>query len=173
MSSSEQARGPGEVTAAGPSAVLLVLRTVLGGVFLLAAYQKLFSGPNASQNFLEAIQAFRVVSNDGLLKFGTFAFPWTELVCGLALIWGIWTRAAGLVLALLLAFFIALLVSAIERGMAGKPCACFGNFHLICQGAVGWCKVVEDIGLLVLAVALQSYGGGRFAVGRVLGPAWD
>lgn len=175
MNSSVPPHGPsaGEVSAPGPSALLLLLRLALGSAFLLAAYEKLFSGQYASQNFLEAIQAFQVVSGDELLKFGAFAFPWTELVCGTALIAGIWTRAAGLVLALLLALFIAVLVSAIERGMAGKACSCFGHFHLICQGAVGWCKVVENTGLLLLATALQSFGGGRFALSRLLGPSWN
>jgi uncharacterized membrane protein YphA (DoxX/SURF4 family) len=157
------------------SVALLVLRCALGGIFIVAAYFKLFQSalagglPQTSpQSFLEAMQAFKIVQNDQLLLLATFWLPWIELVCGVALILGLWTRAAALILGLLLAFFIALIISSIERGMANIKCGCFGSYKLICEGTVNWCKVGENSGMLLVAMILHTCGSGLFGVDGLL-----
>ena len=165
----------GSVGGIGPSLVLLVLRVGLGGIFLVAAYFKLFQSgfagglPESSpQTFLEAIQAFKVVNDDRLVTLAAFWIPWTEVVCGVALVLGLWTRAASLILGLLLTFFIALIVSSIGRNMGGIKCGCFGSYQLLCQGTVNWCKVGENSGLLLVAMALNTYGAGVLSLDAAL-----
>jgi uncharacterized membrane protein YphA (DoxX/SURF4 family) len=159
------------------SGVLLILRVAVGGLFLLAAYQKLFSGPFASQNFYESVRAFKVVQDVELMRLATFMIPWVELFAGLALIAGLWTRAAGLVISLLLTMFIAGIVSVVVRNM-DVDCSCFGKYKLLCGNKaielfkdtkpMGWCKVWEDAALLVGAVALWVYGGGWISMDQAL-----
>ena len=159
------------------SGVVLVLRLALGGLFVLAAYQKLFAGPFASQNFSESIRAFRVVEDMELVRLATFMIPWVELFAGLALIAGLWTRGAALTVGLLLTVFIAGIVSVELRGLVAD-CSCFGKYKLLCGNdaielfkpprtkPVGWCKVGEDAVMVLMATALCTYGGGWVALDR-------
>jgi uncharacterized membrane protein YphA (DoxX/SURF4 family) len=175
----------GEVTSLPLSGVLLVLRIGLGGLFLFAAYQKLFASPFSHQNFMEAILAFRVIPNrsewDWLLMTGTYGIPWIELLAGLALVLGVWTRAAALVIGVLLMVFIAGIVSVVTRGF-DVDCSCFGQYKLLCGNKalpealavlreappVGWCKVGEDALMALAAAALWTWGGGRLALDATL-----
>jgi uncharacterized membrane protein YphA (DoxX/SURF4 family) len=158
------------------SVPLLILRVGLGGVFLVAAYFKLFQSafsgsghPEFSpQSFMEAIQAFKIIGDDRLLLLATFWVPWTELVCGVALVLGLWTRAASLILGLLLAVFIALIASSILRNMGSIKCGCFGNYKLFCEGTVNWCKVGENSVLLLVAMTLNVCGGGLLGLDGLL-----
>jgi uncharacterized membrane protein YphA (DoxX/SURF4 family) len=165
------------------SSVLLALRLGLGGLFVVAAYQKLFASRFSSQTFFESVRAFQVVENLELARYATFMIPWVELFAGVALILGLWTRAASVVIGLLLTVFIAGIVSVTLRELA-VDCSCFGKFKLLCgievkvlQGGVakwfatpvGWCKVWEDAVMVLGAAALWTYGGGRAALDRVLG----
>jgi uncharacterized membrane protein YphA (DoxX/SURF4 family) len=159
------------------SGVLLVLRAVLGGLFVLAAYQKLFASPFSSQSFYEAVSAFKVTDDIEQKRLATFIIPWIELFSGLALIAGLWTRAAAVVINLLLAVFIAGIVSVTLRGLS-VDCSCFGNFKLLCGNdaidlfkgtkPVGWCKVGEDAAMLLMGAALWVYGGGWISLDEAL-----
>jgi uncharacterized membrane protein YphA (DoxX/SURF4 family) len=176
---------PWGVSDAPRSAATLVLRLGLGGLFLFAAYQKLFASPFSHQNFYEAIRAFRVVPAtadwDWLLVAATFIIPWVELVAGVALVLGLWTRSAALVIGLLLMVFIAGIVSVTLRKWHAD-CSCFGQYKLLCGNkalpqalavfrdapAVGWCKVVEDGAMVLAAAAAWTWGGGLISLDRAL-----
>jgi uncharacterized membrane protein YphA (DoxX/SURF4 family) len=82
--------------------------------------------------------------------------PWTEALCAVLLIVGLWTRAAAALIAAMATLFTVLVISLIMRDMLHVKCGCFGDRGLICAGGVGWCKVFEN-GLLIasgLALAL-------------------
>ena len=83
--------------------VCVPLRLVLGGLFVFAAYNKLIpqgegatsSGP---QGFAWTIQAFKLGLPDWFVRFSTFTTPWIEVVAGVLLIIGVWTRGAAMVI---------------------------------------------------------------------------
>jgi len=145
------------------SLILLTLRVLLGGIFCFAATLKLLD----PQSFSEAIQAFRTFQSDELVLMGTHTLPWVEMFAGAALMLGLWTREAALIIAMLLLVFIGVIVNAIHLGLEGIPCSCFGYWHLICRGGVGWCKVWENSGLTAIAAGLAFAGGGKLALERV------
>ena len=142
------------------SFVILALRVVLGGIFLWAGCVKT-SDP---QSFLEAIRAFRIVQSNDLQVVATYAMPAVEALAGIALILGFWSRAAAVVIVLLLLTFIGAVISAISRGLDNIPCSCFGYWHLYCEGVVGWCKVFENSVLTTIGLVLAVLGGGRLAL---------
>ncbi|MBL9032709.1 MAG: DoxX family protein [Phycisphaerae bacterium] len=148
------------------SVAALVLRVVLGGVFIFAASIKL----GDPQGVSEGIQAFRVPGMpDHLIILGSYVLPWTELFAGVALVLGLWTRASALAIAAMLALFIAMVYSIIAREIHAE-CGCFGKFRLLCEAKkMGWCKVVENSTMLAMALSLVAFGGGRFGLDRVLG----
>ena len=140
----------------------LPLRLALGGLFCLAAVSKL----QDPQTFAEAIKAFQVVDHvrlGHLVATAAFVIPWVELVAGVMLILGLWTRAASLTIGLALLAFIAGLVSVIARGLDAS-CACFGNLNLFCGKAVGACQVIRNTVMLLPAFYLAWRGSGRLCL---------
>src|SRR5688572_7807323 len=123
-------------------------RLALGGIFAAAAWYKLRPSkgpmsPIGPHDFAFAIKAFKLGLPDAVVRFTAFAVPWTEAVAALFLIFGLFTRAAAWLIGLMLGAFTLLIVSAILRGLNVK-CGCFGDSGLVCPGAAGWCKVIEN-----------------------------
>jgi uncharacterized membrane protein YphA (DoxX/SURF4 family) len=141
------------------SLVALLLRIGLGGLFLLAAFYKL----RDPMTFAEAVMAYRMGLPDALTQLATYAVPWTEVFCGVALVLGLWTRAAAAVFIALIGVFLVGIISVIARDL-NITCGCFGKFKLYCEGPVGWCKVGENLALSALAGVLLVCGGGRISL---------
>ena len=99
----------------------LVVRTQigLGAVFIAAALPKLKDPPTFAHN----VWAYHLLP-DGLVNLQALLLPGVELVAGLALVVGLWPRAASLVCVAMLAMFMAALGLALA---AGNPviCSCF------------------------------------------------
>lgn len=125
----------------------------LGAVFLWAAWKKIapLGSPNPPQVFASSITAYKLGFPDWLVTFSTFAVPWTELLAGVALILGLWTRAAAGIIVAMLLLFIGLGISALVRGLEIK-CGCFGDGTLFCTGGLGWCHIRENLFLTSLGV---------------------
>jgi len=151
----------GVARSAAYAPVALALRLALGGLFIAAAYFKL----RDPLTFAEAIMAYRMGLPDALTQLATYAVPWTELFCAVALVLGLWTRAAAAVFIALIGVFLVGIVSVIARDL-NITCGCFGKFKLYCDGAVGWCKVRENLVLAAGAMVLVAWGGGRASLDR-------
>lgn len=161
---SDQSNGSAGSCAAGaPGAmgwVCVPLRLVLGGLFAFAAFNKLVpkgegatsSGP---QGFAWTIQAFKLGLPEWFVRFATFTTPWIEIVAGVLLILGIWTRGAALVIGGLLGVFIVLLLSVIVRDL-NVDCGCFGDLSPFCPHRVGWCHIAQDVGMLAAAGLIMA-----------------
>jgi putative oxidoreductase len=95
------------------------VQIALGVFFVAAALPKLVDPPS----FAHMVYNYRLVPG-AFVNLMALVMPWLELLAGLALILGIWTRAsAGLVGALLLVFIAAISVN-LARGNA-IDCGCF------------------------------------------------
>lgn len=143
--------------------IVLVVRVLLGGLFIFAAVMKL-SSPAA---FALSVAHFKIIPEhaDHLTKLAAYAVPWIEAVCGLSLVLGLWARSAALVLTLLLAGFIAMIASTIYRDL-NVSCSCFGKFEFPCSGPVGWCHIARNGVLLALALLVVWRGPGSLAIDR-------
>jgi uncharacterized membrane protein YphA (DoxX/SURF4 family) len=145
--------------------VITPLRVALGALFVFAATQKL----KDPQLFADSVKAFKVFDLDTqshMVVLATFASPWLEAACGVLLILGLWTRAAGLALsALLLAFTIAI-VSVLQRDL-DVTCGCFGKYEWPCKGDVSLCQVARNAGLLLVSLLITWRGPGPLALDRL------
>jgi len=102
-------------------AVVLVLRVVLGAVFVYAAWAKL---RQPWELFAMSIDAYKVLPYWAVLVVAR-TLPWAELAIGLALMVGRWLRVwAGAASLLLLVFFV-LMVRTYVMGLK-IDCGCFG-----------------------------------------------
>src|SRR5690606_1335954 len=115
------------------------------------AGERIEAGP---QNFALAIKAFKLGLPDWFVKFSAFAVPWTEAICGVLVILGLFTRAATTVIALMLVLFIALIADAMRRGLNLAHCGCFGEQGLICKSGDLPCHIVENLVMLAACLAI-------------------
>jgi len=150
------------------------LRVGLGAIFLAAAWFKLRPPVNAlalsgPQDFSNSIKAFKLGLPDFAVRLATSAVPWTEALCGALLVIGLWTRAAAALIAAMTTLFTALVISLIARDMLHVKCGCFGDRGLVCPGAAGWCKVVENGVMIAAAFALAMTRTHVLSADRLLG----
>jgi putative oxidoreductase len=138
----------------------LAARVALGGMFAFAAYNKLAN----PQEFAFSVKAFKILP-DHLAVLATFVLPWLEMICGVLLIGGVWTRAAALVGVGQLALFIGGIISVLERGLNVK-CGCFGKYDLFCSGPLGWCNVGQNAMFVAIGLVILATGPGRLALSR-------
>jgi len=102
-------------------ALALLLRLYLGGVFIAACWYKI-AEPDA---FALSIATYDILPL-GLINAMAITLPWIELVCGVCLILGWWTRAAALAVAGMMVMFIVALASALARDLQ-LSCGCFAS----------------------------------------------
>jgi putative oxidoreductase len=139
-----------------------VLRVALGGFFLYASMSKI---PYPAQ-FAEATAGYRLVPY-WLLNPGAIVLPWIEFVCGLFLIMGFVSRAATVIIGLMLIMFIAMVLINMYWG-APINCGCYDTVG----EPIGWRKIVENS--LMLLAAIQVYFYNRlllFRRGSLMDPA--
>ena len=152
------------------STLALALRVVLAGLFLFSAWQKIKGGnppePSGPQTFALSVRAFEILP-DALIPYTASAVAWTELLCAIALLLGLWTRAAATIMLAAVTSFTIAVISVILRGLP-ITCGCFGKFKLFCTGPVSWCKVGENSVFLLALAAVIVLGAGRFGVDAML-----
>lgn len=145
--------------------VKVVLRMVLGVLFVFGGWTKLELGADPT-GFAFAIKGFKLALPDHLVIDIAFMVPWAELIAGLCLIFGFFTRGAGLVIAGMMAIFILGIASVIWRGI-DTHCGCFGKLDVICTGGLGWCHIIRNTVLGGVAAYLAKVGAGPYSLTRI------
>jgi uncharacterized membrane protein YphA (DoxX/SURF4 family) len=123
---------------------VLLLRLLLGAVFVYAAYTKL-RDPWAV--FAMSIDSYKLLPEWGVIAVAR-TLPWFEMLLGVVLIIGIALRYASIAGAALLGFFFFLMAISYARGLQ-IDCGCFGPGE-----ALGPKTLVRDGTLVMLAIAL-------------------
>jgi putative oxidoreductase len=145
------AASPGNRTA---RVLLLAGRLALGGIFLYAAYTKLYIDGRWHLGdyhffFAMTINSYQLPALPVWLVLWTARiFPWLELLLGALLIFGVGLRWAGSAVTLLLLMFMALLTRAALLGLEIN-CGCFGSSYVKPST-----ELFHDSGLLILALAV-------------------
>jgi len=124
-------------------ATVLLARLALAAIFLYAAATKL---PDMAA-FAKDVANYRLLPGP-LVPFAAAVVVGIELVVGLALVTGLWARAAALVASGMLVLFVAGLSQALLRGIDLR-CGCFGG-----DEAADWWTVLRDVAMLVPALVV-------------------
>jgi len=106
--------------------VAVLLRVLLGGVFVFAGFSKLLL-PHAE--VVAHMQQYQVLPG-WLVSITAMCLPWIEIGTGTALLVGFYTTPAALLIALQLLTFSALMVIVLAAGIPLEDCGCFGNLGL-------------------------------------------
>ncbi len=148
--------------------VLLPVRLGLAAIFGYAAYFKILD-PQAFAFAIKAFEIFDPKHHAHILTMLAFAIPSAEMIIAVMLVMGFWTRSAASTLTVMLFAFTCGLASLMMRGIETE-CAFFGEREFLCSGAVGYCHLGRNAGLLLLSLLLAWRGGGRLALDRALHP---
>jgi uncharacterized membrane protein YphA (DoxX/SURF4 family) len=151
--------------AARAQAGLLVIRVILAAVFIYAALQKI----DKPLMFADEIGMYGILGPGPLLNVFAIILPWIELICGLALLTGVFIRGAALILAAMNLVFIVVIAYRTAGIMSaeGTPlrhvyfdCGCgFGPTY-------AWKKLIEDAFLFAFSVVILLSPAYRYVVGR-------
>ena len=95
------------------------VQLALGTLFVIAALPKIADPPS----FAHMIYNYRLVPAN-LINLMALIMPWVELLAGLALILGVWKRAALMLIGAMLVVFIVAIGINLGRGNA-IDCGCF------------------------------------------------
>src|SRR5688572_19000315 len=128
------------------------VQIALGVIFIVAALPKIADPPS----FAHMVFNYRILPA-GLINITALVMPWVEILAGLALILGVWTRPARWIVGLLLAVFMIAIAFNLARGNA-IDCGCFD------VSAAGktyeerirdmWMVLLRDAGMLLMVAQL-------------------
>lgn len=144
---------------------LLLIRLVLGSLFIYMGVNKV-SDPI---DFLRLIHAYGMAPETPpyLLNGAAIVLPWLEVLCGIALVLGLWVRGAAVLIAAMLCVFTpVVLARALQIHSAeGTPffkiafdCGCGNGVEII------WIKVFKNTGLLLLSLLALLLRSRRFGL---------
>jgi len=129
---------------------LFCLRVGLAAVFLGAAVPKLLEPDLFASN----IYNYQILPPWGVNALA-IGLPWLELVVGVCLLLGLWTRASALLVSMLMVIFVIAFTSAKSRGL-NISCGCFevGQEH---GGSPLLWVLFRDFAFLAAALLLVRY----------------
>lgn len=140
--------------------VALALRLGLAAVWLVAGLAKIGDLGGS----VRSVYAFQLMPYGLAVVVGS-AQPFVEIALGLALVAGFAVRVVGAISAVMMAVYIAGIISVWVRGLR-IDCGCFGGGGTLAANqapSYGW-DILRDAGLLVLAVLVMIWSRSRFAL---------
>ena len=131
--------------------LLLVLRVIVGGVFVWAGALKIAD----PLGFAQSIKNYQIIPHT-LAFLIAVVLPWIEVLSGAFLIIGVFKRSSALLISLLLIGFIGLVALALARGI-DTSCGCFGSL----SRRADFSLILIDAILLVFALSVFFVGPPR------------
>jgi putative oxidoreductase len=122
-----------------------IVALIAGGIFIYAGVVKIFD----PVGFANDIDNYKILPWALTVRLA-FYLPWLEILCGLAVILGLWYRGGLLILTALISIFIIASVIAKARGL-DITCGCFGH------ASKNWSltsHLVLDFAILATLIAL-------------------
>lgn len=148
--------------------LLLAFRIILAAVFIYAALQKI----GRPLMFADEIEMYRVIGYGPLLYLAAIILPWVELLCGFALLTGIFMRGAALILSAMNFAFI-IVITYRTAGIMSAEGTPLSQVYFDCGCGFGatyaWKKLIEDAILLVFSIVILFSSSYRFVIGRKKG----
>lgn len=129
------------------------IRIALGLVFVVAGYVKV----QDPQGFAIAVANYQLLP-EYLVRSASLILAWLELLCGLALVFGILVRGAALCITLLMLIFLIAMGYNVYRGL-DVACGCFSTDP---NGApLSALTLIRDVGLLLAGLIVLNRGDSK------------
>ena len=138
----------------------LFSRLVLGGVFLYAGVSKVFDAGGLAAS----IRSYELSLPEWFVTLSAYSLPPFEVLLGLYLLAGLFTRTSAWTANGLMVLFIVALAQGAVRGLE-IDCGCFGSGAASGDEAPSlWVDAARDLGLLALGLQLAFAPPGKFSV---------
>ena len=136
---------------------ILVLRIILGVVFILAAADKVLE----PGKFAIAVRGYQLIPVE-LSNLFAIVVAWGELIAAIMLIFGVFTRKAAGAIFLMLLMFVVAIVAVMVRGFV-IDCGCFAN-----EGGsqTGFRLILRNVFLMVSALMIMRFESGFFGLSK-------
>ncbi len=138
---------------------VLVLRLAIGLTLIVAGGLKVGHAPALAS----AIAGFRLLPGD-LIAFLALVLPYVEILLGLYLIVGLFTRAVAWICVAQFVAYAAAIASAVVRDIPAN-CGCFGPGD---AATADWPHVAFDLILALVCLVIALRAPGALAVDRKL-----
>jgi len=139
--------------------VILLLRLIVGVTFVYSSYDKVLH-PHA---FAIAVRGYQIIPVS-LSNLFTLAVAWAQLISGILLIVGLFTRQAAGAVFLLLGMFVVALVTVAVKGMV-IDCGCFSSEGGSQTGPI---LIVRNVFFMAACVVIARYDRGEFSLQRLI-----
>lgn len=127
----------------------LAARLVLGLTLLVAGGLKIGNPRGAAR----AVQGYDVMPFE-MARYVGYALPWLEIVLGVLLVLGLFTRITALLGSLLMVAFVVGIAQAWARGLT-IDCGCFGGGGQVAANQTRYGReIARDLGLVLCGVWL-------------------
>jgi len=140
--------------------LVLAIRLVLGGVFIYAAIHKIIY----PADFAQDIYNYRMLP-PSFINFMALALPWLEVICGVLIIAGIFTRGSALLIGFMLLVFIIAISAALLRGL-DISCGCFSSGVENTGHGIAVDLLIRDILMFAGSLIVLFYAGSAFSLAR-------
>ena len=141
----------------------LVSRLVLGGVFLVAGATKILDPGSLAAS----IRTYELGLPEWFVTFSAYSLPYLEVLIGLYLIIGLFTKISAWVTNALMFVFLVALLQGAARGLE-IDCGCFGAAAGGEESTSLPLAIARDVGLLALGLHVALAPIGRFSVDALL-----
>jgi len=139
----------------------LVFRLILGGVLFAAGYLKV----GALDKSQMAVRAYELLPIS-IANFLGIVLPYVEIVMGLLLIIGAFTKYVAAGSAVIMFVFIIAISQAWARGLT-IDCGCFGGGGQVAANETKYLpEILRDAGLVLLSLFLIRYPVTRFSLDK-------
>ncbi len=138
----------------------IAARLLLAITFIWAAWHKIME----PGEFALTVATYQILPLS-LINLQAIGLPWVELIVGVTLIAGIWTRESALVTIGMNLMFVVAIVITLYRGEE-IMCGCFASAEAGHQ--IGWDLVFRDLGLIVVGIYLTWAGPRLLSLDRYL-----
>lgn len=135
--------------------VAVPLRVWVGVIFLAAAWHKVVY----PAKFALSIATYQILPLQ-YINLLAIVLPWLELIAGVTLILGLWTRASALIVAGMNVMFIAALYLAIKNQTQMTSCGCFSADAEAAMKTIGWDYVYRDVRYLLAMLYVALFDNG-------------
>ena len=140
--------------------LVLIVRVFIGLLFIISSLEKIVD----PATFAQSVANYKLLP--ALLpNIVATVMPWLELLCGFAVLFGVFTRGSSLLLSTMLIVFTLAVISAILRGF-DISCGCFTQDPT--AEKIGWMKVVQNSSLIVLTMYLYFSDSDSFTLQQYL-----
>ncbi|CAM3925401.1 MauE/DoxX family redox-associated membrane protein [Janibacter anophelis] len=141
----------------------LLARLVLGVVLVVAGALKIGNPLGAAR----AVQAYEVMPFE-VARWVGYALPWIEIVVGVLLVLGLFTRTSALLGTVLMLAFVIGIAQAWARGLT-IDCGCFGGGGQVDADQTRYgSEILRDLGLALCGAWLVARPSSTLSLDRAL-----